>query len=142
MNNEISKWVEESEEHRKAYFEEGLILGVTEEIWKVLSLRGISKVELADRLGKSKGFVSQVLNGSRNMTLRTLADIAYALGFGVSFKLEYPELKAENLSESKTLSLRFCAETKNQIGKFDISEFTWIEDNDASYNYATESIAA
>ncbi|MBF0175896.1 MAG: helix-turn-helix transcriptional regulator [Magnetococcales bacterium] len=44
---------------------------------------GITRAELADRLGKSESFVSQVLSGHRNMTLETLADIAYTLDLKV-----------------------------------------------------------
>lgn len=45
-----------------------------------------NKAQLAERLGKSKAYVTQVLSGSRNMTLRTLADFAFALGFRVELK--------------------------------------------------------
>jgi transcriptional regulator with XRE-family HTH domain len=42
--------------------------------------QGVSKAELAQRLGKSKARISQLLGGSSNMTIGTLADIASALG--------------------------------------------------------------
>ncbi|MCU7891775.1 MAG: helix-turn-helix domain-containing protein [Candidatus Thiodiazotropha sp. (ex Ustalcina ferruginea)] len=75
----LQQWLNESRENQIGYAEEGLILDVTEAIWELLQAKNISKAELANRMGKSKGFVSQILNGSRNMTLRTLADIAFAL---------------------------------------------------------------
>lgn len=59
--------------------EESLILEATEMIEELLELAGTNRKELADRLGKSKGFVTQILAGDRNMTLRTLADFAFAL---------------------------------------------------------------
>ena len=59
--------------------------------WKLLKLfvnflenEKISRKELADRLGKSKGFISQLLNGGRNLTLRTVADILHVLGYKVT----------------------------------------------------------
>ena len=58
---------------------EGRILDATELLCELLDTEEISRQELAQRLGKSKGFVSQVLSGERNMTLRTLSDIALAL---------------------------------------------------------------
>ncbi len=64
----------------KEFQKSNFILDVTEEICKILSEKNITRQELADRLGKSKGFVSQILNGSRNMTLNTLADVCIALG--------------------------------------------------------------
>lgn len=60
--------------------QETLILETTEEICRVLNSENITRTELAKRLGKSKGFVTQVLSGERNMTLNTVADFAFALG--------------------------------------------------------------
>ncbi len=44
---------------------------------------GITKAALARRLGKSKAYVTQALSGGRNMTLRTLAEFAWACGASV-----------------------------------------------------------
>ena len=59
--------------------QEELILDVTETLTQALEAAGVTRVELARRLGRSPGFVSQVLGGGRNLTLRTIADIAAAL---------------------------------------------------------------
>lgn len=83
----LKEWLEESVDHQRAFAEEALILDVTENIWALMDERNVTKAELADRLGRSKAFVTQVLNGSRNMTLRTLADIAFALDAEPRFSL-------------------------------------------------------
>ncbi len=70
-------------EFRRLLAQEELILEVTEVLCGLLEEETISKKELADRLGKSKGFVSQLLNGGRNLTLRTVADILHVLGYKV-----------------------------------------------------------
>jgi transcriptional regulator with XRE-family HTH domain len=72
--------------------EERLILDATELIYELMERESINQKELARRLGKSKGFVSQVLNGSRNMTLRTFADLLGVLGYRA-------ELNARPVSE-------------------------------------------
>ncbi|WP_135184441.1 helix-turn-helix domain-containing protein [Raoultella terrigena] len=59
---------------------ERLIFNTTEDILLAMQDTGINHTELARKLGKSKAFVSQTLDGTRNMTLKTLADISYALG--------------------------------------------------------------
>lgn len=59
---------------------ERLIFNTTEDILLAMQDTGISQSDLAKKLGKSKAFVSQILDGTRNMTLKTLADISYALG--------------------------------------------------------------
>ena len=63
-----------------------LIMEVTETLCELLEKEKISRKELADRLGKSKGFISQLLNGGRNLTLRTVADILHVLGYKVALK--------------------------------------------------------
>jgi transcriptional regulator with XRE-family HTH domain len=74
----------EDEEFRRLFAQEDLILEVTEKICELLEKEKISRKELADRLGKSKGFISQLLNGGRNLTLRTVADILHVLGYKVA----------------------------------------------------------
>jgi transcriptional regulator with XRE-family HTH domain len=68
-----------SQENRRLLRQEELILNVTEALSEALLKEGITKTALAEKLGKSKGFVSQVLSGGRNLTLRTVADVADAL---------------------------------------------------------------
>jgi transcriptional regulator with XRE-family HTH domain len=91
-------------EFRKLLAQEELILEVTETICDILENEKISRKELADRLGKTKGFVSQLLNGGRNLTLRTVADILHVLGYRASltpFK-EGAQRQARNVIEFKT----------------------------------------
>jgi transcriptional regulator with XRE-family HTH domain len=75
----MAKGTTESD-YERLLAQERLILGATEAIVRLLEEQGVSRQELARRLGKSKGFVSQLLSGERNMTLRTLADLGHALG--------------------------------------------------------------
>jgi transcriptional regulator with XRE-family HTH domain len=59
---------------------------------------GLTKSELAARLGRSKGFVSQVMGGGRNLTLRTLADMAAAIGCRVNVNLVQESKRASKTS--------------------------------------------
>jgi antitoxin component HigA of HigAB toxin-antitoxin module len=63
----------------KLFEEENLLVSVTELLTEVMETCGIKRAELAKRIGKSKAFVTQVLRGNQNMTLRTLSDLFYAL---------------------------------------------------------------
>lgn len=58
---------------------ERLLFNTTEDILLAMQDAGINQSQLAQKLGKSKSYISQVLDGTRNMTLKTLADISYAL---------------------------------------------------------------
>jgi transcriptional regulator with XRE-family HTH domain len=66
-------------EYERLLAEEALILDSTELISELMLAKGLTRAELAKRIGKTRGFVTQVLAGNRNMTLRTLADLAFAL---------------------------------------------------------------
>jgi transcriptional regulator with XRE-family HTH domain len=68
-----------SEPERRRYAQNSLIVDTAIAIDKALESSGIKQKDLATRLGRSEGYVSQVLSGGANLTLRTLADFAYAL---------------------------------------------------------------
>lgn len=87
MSDFLARWAGESEANANLVAEELLIAEVTEAIWQAMENEGCSKTELAKRMGASKGHVSKLLNGSRNLTLRTLADICHALGVKTDFRL-------------------------------------------------------
>ena len=63
-----------------AFQQERVILEVAILIRKLLREQGLSKADLAARLGRSKAFVTQLLDGRANMTLRTISDVMCALG--------------------------------------------------------------
>ena len=75
------------EAYERLLCQERLILDVTELLAGALEDGGVTRAELARRLGRTPGFVSQLLGGGRNLTLRTIADIAAALFLRPSFKL-------------------------------------------------------
>lgn len=91
----LNDWIESSPERARDYAQERLIAEVAEEIWAAMEQTRQSKSDIASSLGKTKAFVGQVLNGSRNMTLRTLADIAHTLGRKVHIELFDPKSHAE-----------------------------------------------
>jgi len=91
------------DEFRRLFAQEDLILEVTEKLCELLEKEKISRKEQADRLGKSKGFVSQLLNGGRNLTLRTVADILHVLGYRAYLT---PFKEGEQRQESNVRELR------------------------------------
>lgn len=112
-----------SPKRRRLLRQEELILEVTEALASALNQTGITRVELANRLGKSKSFVSQLFGGGRNLTLRTVADVADALGHSVRIVIR-PEqahdavvyqlhcVKPENWPSSVTDGVSEATETK------------------------------
>jgi len=72
-------------EVRRVFEEEFLLGEATDTIAGMLASLGISQRELGERLGVSPGRVSQIFSGEENLTLRSLAALAWALG--VRFEL-------------------------------------------------------
>lgn len=60
---------------------------ISNQIAEYMNKNHISKSDLAKRLGKSKAFVSQILLGDKNLTMRTLTSVLYALGLRIESKL-------------------------------------------------------
>jgi transcriptional regulator with XRE-family HTH domain len=87
MSDTYSEFRSGGREEARLLAQEELILEVTETLCERIQSLGITRTEVARRLGKSPGFVTQLLNGGRNLTLRTLADLAHALEARPSLKL-------------------------------------------------------
>ncbi len=92
------------------------IMDVTESICKILEDKNMERKTLAEKMNKTKGYISQILNGSRNMTLGTLAEIAHVLGYVPKIKLE--EMDGHSI----------------QFDSFEID----MEDVDTVYDYRTK----
>jgi transcriptional regulator with XRE-family HTH domain len=67
-------------EEKKRLVEEEAILEVSELLCAALREENVSRSQLAERLGTSKANVTQILAGRRNMTVRVIADVLFALG--------------------------------------------------------------
>ncbi len=71
---------ESTPEGKRLLDQERLIMQATERIVELMQQHNVTRTELARRLGKSKGWISQLLAGEANFTLRTLADVFGSLG--------------------------------------------------------------
>ncbi len=84
-------WIERQSatpEARREFEQERLVLRVTEMIYEAMEAAGISKSDLARKLGTSRAHITSLLSGSPNMTLRTLADLGWALEQRIGMTLE------------------------------------------------------
>jgi len=69
---------------------EGVIYDFTEKIVARMEELKINRSDLADRLGVSKPFITKLLNGNPNLTIKTMMSIADVLGCELSLDL-YPQ---------------------------------------------------
>lgn len=70
------------------YWAEGSIVEFTEALWARMEEEGVSRAELARRLGTSKAYVTKVLGGNANFTLYSMAKLALAVGGKVRIGIE------------------------------------------------------
>ena len=95
---------------KRLVLQEELILDVTEALTHALQQSGMSRAELAAKLGRTRGFVSQLFAGGRNVTLRTISDVACALGFKPRLKLcaedDWSQYTVESIPISQWTDLR------------------------------------
>ncbi len=75
----LSDQVTSTKSGMRDWQQERVILDVTEAVCELMDDRGVTRAQLARRLGKTPGFVSQLLDGEANMTLRTASDLFTAL---------------------------------------------------------------
>ena len=92
MHNEIRKLLDSLEsqdlDKDRDYLEQSLKARFVEDICRILKENGVSQAALARKLGKSRQYVSHILNETANFTLGTLVDIALALDCDVVLRLK------------------------------------------------------
>ena len=78
MKTMIEKYTEDPQNMR-LFQQRMLILECTELVCEMMEEKGITRKEIADKLGKTTGYITRILNGPDNMTLKTISDIMWAM---------------------------------------------------------------
>lgn len=77
------------------FVHEELILDVTEQIVSAMQEQEVSRSELAKRMGVSRAYITKLLRGEGNTTLRTLVRVALALDLRPRVSFVEPESMEE-----------------------------------------------
>ena len=85
-------------EYRRIFAIEGLVTDAAELVAQLMQDQGVTKAELARRLKKSRAWVTQLLSGKANMTIRTFAEAVYALGSQVSLDAQPQAVEQDQAS--------------------------------------------
>lgn len=67
---------------------EGVIYDFTEQICNLMEKQKITRTELAKRLGVSPPFITKLLNGNPNLTLKTMMNIATVLKSNLNIQIQ------------------------------------------------------
>lgn len=75
------------------YLVERLLLSINEQIVERMESSGLRRSEIAGRMGVSRPFVTQLLRGNPNITLKTLVRLAGAVDLALDIRLTPRYLK-------------------------------------------------
>jgi len=122
--------------------QEELILRATEAVWELLEERCLTKADLASKLGTSRAHVSQLLSGTRNMTLRSLADISIALGVRAQITFETLDACASRRSSESVVDSnidgtadQYRAGRLLNVSRASIADLRYESDNECMFSY-------
>ena len=102
MAETLTEKLTKTKEGMRLYQQERAILDVTEIMCRMMEEQEVSRSQLAQRLGRTKGYITQLLDGRANMTVRTISDVFTALDRAVYFQ-DGP--LSATVSSTPTLSL-------------------------------------
>lgn len=104
----LQKWFQEELQKAQDTFDyrlERLLFELAEDICRHMDEQHLTRAELASRLNCSRAYITKVLNGNPNVTLKTLLRIADALGRDVNIYLpERAKISQSTASSAATLS--------------------------------------
>ena len=69
-----------------------ILLDINETICSILEKKGMSRKEFARKLKVSPAYVTKILRGDPNLTLRSLVKISHSLGLSLDVRLKEPEI--------------------------------------------------
>lgn len=61
------------------YWHEFAVVQFTEDLWRLMEEKKVSRAELARRIGTSRAYITKLLGGNANFTLMTMVKLAMAL---------------------------------------------------------------
>lgn len=101
----------EAENHDE-YWLAGVVQAFTEEIFGLMAQQGVTRSELARRLGTSPAYVTKILRGNTNFTLASMIRVARALGADLCVQLKTATSESQETrsrSELEKRKPRTCA---------------------------------
>jgi transcriptional regulator with XRE-family HTH domain len=69
------------EKYAEEYAQTSAVLDAADLISEAMEAQGLNQKDLASKLGVSKGYVSRLLSGNENMTVKSVARVLHVLGY-------------------------------------------------------------
>lgn len=122
LEERIRNYIRENENSFWFKLEE-LLYDLTETIYERMKQKGISQRELAKRLGVSDAYISKILKGNENISLKTLLKLALALGLNVEIKMQPIEQRSYRKNDESTSNRSWQEVIDFPEYKFDENDF-------------------
>jgi predicted XRE-type DNA-binding protein len=121
----------------RGYAEDRAISVLTRVVQEAIDNAGLSRAEVARVLGTTKSYISQVLNGSTNMTLKTLGALLWVAGRQVA-ELRTQVVGAEDRPSVQVTAFVMQTAVTNRMtfdaGPTDVAHFKQYFDSSGSGN--------
>ncbi|HLJ12099.1 MAG TPA: helix-turn-helix transcriptional regulator [Planctomycetaceae bacterium] len=96
--NSLKDRLASSKEGLLLWNQERAILDITELVCDLMADEGVTRKDLADRLETTKSYITQLLDGTTNMTVRTISDVFSVLGYEFHASARRMEQKVAEIS--------------------------------------------
>lgn len=129
----IEEYIESfTDDDKRLWQQEDLIYDASELVCKLLEKKGMSKIDLSKKMKLSKSSISRKLDGQRNLTLRTLSDMLFYLGYA----LELKSIPLEQQGKKETLKvINYTQSVRTQPSRI---EYTAIKSENPNTPKASE----
>lgn len=87
MSKRFKQRIEEAKQ-REAYWIAEATHRFTEDLYKIMTEKGITKADLAEKIGTSRPYITKVMRGNANLTLSTMVKLTRAVGVKLTVTLE------------------------------------------------------
>ena len=126
LEEKLERWDRMFKEARQSvdYWVSVPIDEFTEDVCELMEKQGVSRAELARRLGTSRAYITKLLDGNANFTLETMTKVAMALGTAVHVHLAPQDavVRWKDVSASDAAAPRKRAAQKSVTRRSQIKE--------------------
>jgi antitoxin component HigA of HigAB toxin-antitoxin module len=90
LKNAFGSWIEESSKST-TYWKAAIKLRLANKIGEKMAEHGMNRAGLASEVGHSRSYITQVLGGSKNLTIDSMVTFADAFGLVPRIEFVHPE---------------------------------------------------
>lgn len=94
------------------YWIETLQNEIFRQVYTYMNNEKLNQTELAGKLGFSKGYISQILNGNFNFSIKKLIELSISIGIVPKFQFQSMHEYIEEKEQNKTFYLEYTETTK------------------------------